>query len=794
MCDESFDRYERLCSEPSDQPPINLEQREDIQALSGFVVVRLKRGPGIREAGSLEDLARLEQGGAFARVLEAAEIGDARPVISGKHRKLVAELEDRVQDERFRPRHSLSAYWRLDTRHLGAEERAALVQRLRELPTIELAYEEHAVSDPVVDPTDDTYAGSQSYLDAAPTGIDARWAWMQPDSGGAGVKFIDLEQGWFPNHEDLTAHSPALIFNDNRDGVGSYKGNHGTAVLGQVVGVDNAFGIIGIVPEVASVGMTSHFDASSGTSLHVADAIVAAIAQLDPGDVLLLEVQRSSPPLPTETDPADFDAIRLAVAHGIIVVEAAGNGDNDLDAWTDGMGLAILDRASPDFQDSGAIMVGAGQAALPHDRSSFSNYGSRVDCYGWGDSIVTAGYGDLDPGTGDDTTYTSSFGGTSGASPMVTGAAILVQGMYEAATGGARLSPPQVRALLSDPATGTPQGGGTAGNIGVMPDLRAVLQTSLGIVPDVYLRDNVGDTGVVPTAGGISASPDVIVRSTAVPDPTAAFGEGSGTENSTALGHQVEAGQDNFLYVRMKNRGAAAANAVTAKVYWSEVSTLLTSDLWHLIGTTDPVDVPVGDTLVVTDALTWPQSDIPGTGHYCFVALLDHPADPAPLVPPPLDWDGFRSFVRSHNNVTWRNFNVVDVEPNDPAVLPIQIVGAPDRARRFDLEIRQRLPRGAEVEWQLPAGALAVLPRDLTRRGVIDREKDQAVLRLPLSRSLPLCAVRLPQASRIPTRLVVRLPEGAPKGTYEIALRQLHRGLEVGRVTYGLRVGGDDRG
>ena len=46
---------------------------------------------------------------------------------------------------------------------------------------------------------------------------------------------------------------------------------------------------------------------------------------MDVGDVLLLEVQRSY--LPTEVDDADFDAIRLAVAHGIVVVEAAGNGD-----------------------------------------------------------------------------------------------------------------------------------------------------------------------------------------------------------------------------------------------------------------------------------------------------------------------------------------------------------------------------------------------------------------------------------------------------------------------------------
>lgn len=61
---------------------------------------------------------------------------------------------------------------------------------------------------------------------------------------------------------------------------------------------------------------------------------------------------------------------------------------------------------------------------------------------------------------------------------------------------------------------------------GLTLHLRAIIEDTLGLVPDVYLRDNVGDTGVVPANGSISASPDVIVRPAAVVDPTAEFGEG----------------------------------------------------------------------------------------------------------------------------------------------------------------------------------------------------------------------------------------------------------------------------
>jgi serine protease len=70
----------------------------------------------------------------------------------------------------------------------------------------------------------------------------ARWAWTQPNGDGAGVGFIDVEQGWITNHEDLIAKTPTIIFGDNRNGVDGYKGDHGTAVLGVMAGVDNSVG------------------------------------------------------------------------------------------------------------------------------------------------------------------------------------------------------------------------------------------------------------------------------------------------------------------------------------------------------------------------------------------------------------------------------------------------------------------------------------------------------------------------------------------------------------------------
>ena len=775
-------------------PQQDVPPRERPRDYSGSIIVRLSPGLPLPSDGcdTLSAVARELRLDGLEKILDEFDLSITRRLVRSLEPEQILELERAATKSELPTLHSLATYWRVDARE-RAGQIEEIVNRLNDLYEVDLAYRELAASDPVVNPADDPYNTDQDYLDAAPTGIDARWAWTQPNGEGVGIGFVDLEQGWFPSHEDFTSKSPTIIYGDNKDGVGSYKGNHGTAVLGEAIADDSTVGVVGIAPSVGSVRMTSHYDAGTGTTGNVADAILGALPSMDVGDVLLLEVQKSF--LPTETDDADFDAIRLAVAHGIVVVEAAGNGDDDLDAYTDPSGDNILNRGSTDFRESGAIMVGAAESASPHDRWSFSNYGSRIDCYGWGENVVTCGYGDLDAGTGDDSTYTDTFQGTSSASPIVAGAAIILQGMYEANT-GTRLSPLQMRALLADPATGTAQGGGVAGNIGVMPDLRAIVEDTLDIVPDVYLRDNAGDTGMVPHTGSISASPDIIARPTAVANHQTAFGQGSGTENSNTLGYEVEAGQDNYIYARMKNRGGADANNVTATVYWSEVSTLVTPDMWTVVGATPAVNVPQGDTLVVADPVTWAAGDIPGTGHYCFIGILDHSSDPAPPLPGPTDWDGFLNFIRNLNNVTWRNFNVVDLDPSvagDPAEMPFLIAGAPDRPRVFDLEIVQHLAKGARVRLEVPMGRAKQFFEGRRWEYDIDRENRTVRLMLPAAPRLYLPEMRLEKGARIKARFIVEgVKEYIQHGNW-IAIRQFHEQEEVGRVTWQFHNRQDDK-
>ena len=768
--------------------PPNARRTAGEEHYSGYVIVRLRAGLRSTSDATLFDAAKRLKLDGLAGLLQAFDLMATQRTVRSLKSEQILELERKAASTEFPPLHSLTSYWRINLRD-RPEKIEEVVKRLNALPEVDRAYREFDVTEPLVNDVDDDYAADQDYLDAAPTGIDARWAWTQPNAEGSGVGVIDLEQGWLPNHEDIVAKAPTLVYGDNRDGINGYKGNHGTAVLGEMIAEDNTVGVVGIAPAVTSVRMVSHYDAATDTALHVADAIAAAIPVMSAGDVLILEVQRNF--LPTETDDDDFDAIRLAVALGIVVVEAAGNGFTDLDAYVDAVAGQILNRATADFRDSGAIMVGAAESPLPHDRADFSNYGSRIDCYGWGENVVTCGYGNLDDGGGnDDLTYTDTFSGTSSASPIVSGAALIVQGKYEALT-ATRLSPTQMRALLSDSATGTPQGPNVAGNVGVMPNLRAIIEDTLGLVPDLYLRDNATDTGAIPSAGPISTSPDIIVRPAFVADPGAAFGEGSGQENSMTLGYEVEGGQDNYIYVRIQNRGTTDAVGVTASVHWSEVATLVTPDSWNLVGATAPVDVPQGDTIVVAGPLTWPAAEIPATGHYCFVGMLNHAQDAVPPLPGPADWNGFTALIRNQNNITWRNFNVVDELPDpsgDPSVLPFLIAGAPDEARVFDLQILRDLPRAARVRLQVPFGLAAKLRRGRLWKMEVDRKQQFAVFDLPPLPRIDLGAIRLGAGARYPSRLIVHGAKGMERGGHGLAIRQVFEKAEVGRVTWQFHV------
>ena len=346
------------------------------------------------------------------------------------------------------------------------------------LPKIfERAYVHRPAPPPaLVNWADDPWAPLQMHLDGEGVGINVRAAWDNDLFGADGatskgqrVKFRNVDCGWLfdqrtqrLDHDDLgyTPSPPP----DHNDPDMTF---HGTAALGIILAKDNQTGGVGIVPNLLDVGLAYYdpydpvHNPQQPNPYSLANAIGAATADLNLGDVLLIEAQvyrtKTSDLLaPVEVYDAEWKAIQAATTAGIIVVEPCGNGTNG--------GLPALDVDTLPFSDSGAILVSAA-VSWPHIRFDYSPYGDRVDCYAWGDSVYTCWVYD-NQSKGD---Y-GAAGGTTAASAIIAGAALAVQCAHIEKKNGARLDAQQMRDKLR--------------NIGTLPDPPG--SPRIGVMPDVY--------------------------------------------------------------------------------------------------------------------------------------------------------------------------------------------------------------------------------------------------------------------------------------------------------------------
>ena len=78
----------------------------------------------------------------------------------------------------------------------------------------------------------------QRYLEPAPVGVDAYYAWQKLGGNGAGVNVVDIESAFDRNHPDL----PQITEDGVPFAIGNVESkniNHGSATLGVIVGLDN---------------------------------------------------------------------------------------------------------------------------------------------------------------------------------------------------------------------------------------------------------------------------------------------------------------------------------------------------------------------------------------------------------------------------------------------------------------------------------------------------------------------------------------------------------------------------
>lgn len=471
-----------------------------------------EKGPRELVVMAKSDVGLRASGGSIAST-EGADVSSLADLLSSEGATLeplfgVSEERLKAEAEALAPTAGeelpdLTVYYQVQA---ADEQLDALAERLRDHELVEGAYVQPAPEPPyapeatinemapIVDeapPATANFTTRQVYLNAAPEGVDARYAWTVPGGRGAGIGIIDIEGGWNFSHEDLLQNQGGMIAGSTNN---SWV-NHGTAVIGEFGGDVNNLGVTGICPDAHVRGLSIFGVGTAAAIRQAADASKA-------GDIILIELHAPGPEatgsgqqgyIAMEWWPANFAAIRYAVSKGVIVVEAGGNGGVNYDAAIydqrpNGFPTSWKNPFNPANPSSGAILVGAG-APPPgthgrdhgpdRSRLGFSNYGRRVDCQGWGREVTTTGYGDLQGGSNRNLWYTDQFSGTSSASPIIVGTVGCVQGVLRA-QGSPLLTPAKARSLLRS--TGSPQqdapGRPKTQRIGNRPNLRQLISTA----------------------------------------------------------------------------------------------------------------------------------------------------------------------------------------------------------------------------------------------------------------------------------------------------------------------------
>ncbi len=281
-------------------------------------------------------------------------------------------------------------------------------------------------------------------LDSRTLPLDTQFT---PASTGSGVKAYIVDTGVLTSHSEFTGRTVtgySAIGGTPQDCHG-----HGTHVAGTVAGT--TYG----VAKLATVVPVRVLDCSgSGSTAGVVDGINWAIGDHAAGTPAVMNMSLGGGASKTMDD-----AVAAAVADGITVVVAAGNSTDDACYYSPAREASAITVAASDQSDNIAY---------------FSNFGSCVDIFGPGVTILSAGI------TSD--TAAATMSGTSMAAPHVAGVAAVYLGLNTSA------QPSQVASALTASASvdritgpngspnklayvrsfvevdpGTPSGGGSSG-------------------------------------------------------------------------------------------------------------------------------------------------------------------------------------------------------------------------------------------------------------------------------------------------------------------------------------------
>lgn len=233
-------------------------------------------------------------------------------------------------------------------------------------------------------------------------------------------------------------------------------------------------------------------------------------------------------------------------------------------------------------------------------------------------------------------------------------------------------------------------------------------------LPDLWLRDEVGDPGANDWAGRFWDSPDLWIRN----------------RDDDGLEHQnLEYGQDNWIHARVRNRsanGRARHLAVSFNVkQYAGSQFVYPADFLPAVTAAVDFELGPGETRILKARL--PRSAVPPPGsHPCLLAAIHSRFDQPQA----------GRHVWQQNNLAQKNLSVVDLQPNAWIVLPL-----------LAFSLRPRLARTVEFEVRRPKGVDDLKASLLLDKGAVPPKLRAAAIVLPRPASLQVNALHLDCAS-----------------------------------------------
>jgi subtilisin family serine protease len=426
-------------------------------------------------------------------------------------------------------------------------------------------------------------------------------------------------------------------------------------------------------------------------------------------------------------------------------------------------------------------------------------------------SAVRVGTGNIDgcPGLPTCNDYRSWFGGTSHATPTVAGAVALLLSARPS------LNWVQVREILRRSCVRIDAGQSNAigqwqdldgdglidhsrwygaGRLDVDAAVALALDPTLPLA-DIYVRENIGDAGDVPSTGTWYHSPDIWTCK----DPATAIPSLAWT--APPPHEDPERGHDNALFCRVKNRGTGAAQTVYVRAmitHFPGVEFQYPADFEpsHSVGAPVPSPLARGTYLIgeamITDLapgedtivkINWPAALIPPATvmvgstvvqwHPCLLLEATPHDGPEPV-------GGLDRPVQGDNNIAQRNLTIVDSDSDSDSDAWVAVgLGTHTQAGVATLVLDATQLRGRATL------RLACADMEINRTLAAAVRRAVTDLGRPATKSKADCGVWLEQ----PTRLRVRCGDCdvvvvAAAGSRVISSSEEDRELEIAEVTH----------